>query len=89
MKKLNNKKMRKILRQAVKKVNRIPKEGTMINLLYGDLFKDKDHWQVELINDSRYNNKPYIAVYRWKRPKTMAAIPADYVLLGTLKGAIL
>lgn len=85
MKRLNNSKMRKALKRAAKKVGKPPSDGSMLSLLYGDINKDGEHWQVEYIHDTRFRPEPYIAAYRWRKRGVGATI-AQYVLTGDVKG---
>lgn len=85
MKTLNTPKMRKVLDKAYRKIRREgwrrPRDGSMYSILYGDLFNDGDHWQVEWIYDTRFRPQPWLEAFLWKKPKRLSAVRAEYHLV--------
>ena len=83
MKELKSRAMITLLNQAKKKARttKLPSDGMMASLIYKTLTNGW-HYQVELINDTRFNPKPYIAVYAFKPPRDFSARSADYYLYG-------
>ena len=68
---MNTPKMRRALKMAAYRVRgkRPPSEGMMSSVLYGDIFKDGDHWQVEFIYDLRMHPRPYLSASHWPKDK--------------------
>ena len=58
--------LKRAARKRVRAKVKVPSDGTMVSLLYGDVFKDGDHWQVEYVHDTRMHPEPYISAWRWK-----------------------
>lgn len=64
--------MRKWLAKGVSKAKRMkvkdrPGDGAMTSLFYGDLDKTGGHYQVELIHDTRFSERPWVDVFWWPR----------------------
>lgn len=90
MRRLNTAKMRWVIREAARVIKKdrleMPSDGTMYNILYGQLFGSKGgHWQVELVHDTRMRPKPFISASWWK---SFRGGYADYHLTGTLSGRV-
>ena len=81
MKLLRSKAMKTMLQRGVRKTygKRPPHDGYLISLVYKTL-RNGWHYQVEWINDTRFDPKPKIVVYAFAPPRDFSARSATHYL---------
>ena len=78
--------MNKQLNRGVRKVKRNKmkvSDGGMVNLYHFSNGRSRWTYQIEYIKDTRFSEKPYVAVYAFN-PKVVGCERADYYLIKEL-----
>lgn len=80
--------LKKLLKFGISKSKktRAPHNGSFFSL--GEKYTRKYKYQIEYINDGRYHDKPFVAVYAFLDPKDMTCRPFDYALYSHIKGVV-
>ena len=81
MKTSKSKAMRLMLKRgiAIARKRHVPSDGMMTNLIY-QTKPNGWHYQVEFIHDTRFHERPIVAVYAFKPPMRYHARGADLML---------
>lgn len=81
MKELRTKRMRSLLKRAIRKTRglRPPHDGYCHSLIYETL-PNGWHYQVDWVHDTRFREKPWVAVHAFAPPRDFSARAADFVL---------
>ena len=81
MKLLRSKRMRELLRRAIRKTRgkNPPSDGYLVSLIYETL-PNGWHYQVDWVTDSRFYKKPRVVVYAFAPPLRWHARSATHYL---------